>query len=630
MKPTLSTIVSASLLAAACGGKKTPASTSPNGPNAPATSTTASAGESNGAATDDAKLLDEAKAYIRTVDAEFKRLIVISAKADWAKQTDITPAHEEASAKASEELATYLTKAIKDARKFAPVLSKLDADSQRMFHLLKISGQPAPDDAAQAKELAEIMAQMDGIYGKAKVCEGKKCKDLGELSDILAKSRKPADLLKAWQGWHDTAGRAERDRYIRFVELANIGAKGIGFDDVGAMWRSGYDMSPDAFQAETDRLWSQVKPLYDNLHCYTRRKLGKMYGEKVVANKSPIPAHLLGNMWAQSWGNLYPELEPYKGVSQMDVSSALVKQKYDSIKMTKTAEAFFVSLGLTPLPETFWQRSMFDKPKDKEVVCHASAWDVTSDNDLRVKVCLKPNHEDFVTIHHELGHNYYYAYYYKLPVLFQGGANDGFHEAIGDAIALSMTPDYLKQVGLVDKVVKNEKATINQQMHTALEKIAFLPFGLVVDRWRWDVFAGKVKPEQYNEHWWKLRGQYQGVAPAVARAATDFDPGAKYHVPANTPYTRYFLAAILQFQFYKAMCAQAGHTGPLHECSFYGNKAAGDALKKMLAMGSSRPWPEALKALTGKEQMDAGAILEYFAPLQAWLTEQNKGQTCGW
>ena len=362
---------------------------------------------------------------------------------------------------------------------------------------------------------------------------------------------------------------------------------------------------------------------------YTRRKLNQMYGDKVVPKAGLIPSHLLGNMWAQSWDYLYPELEPYKGVAPIDVTPVLAKS-YDAKKMVQMGEAFYTSLGMDPLPATFWERSQLTKPADKNVGCHASAWDVQYNNDLRIKMCINLNQEDLWTIHHELGHDYYFHYYYKLPVLYQGGANDGFHEAIGDTIQLSMTPGYLKEKGLLAKVVKNDKATLNQQMQVALAKIAFLPFGLLVDKWRWDVFSGEVKPDQYNQHWWDLKKQYQGVAPPIARAQADFDPGAKYHVAANVPYMRYFLAAVLQFQFHKALCAKAGYKGPLYECSIYGNKDAGAAYMKMLSLGASKPWQDALFELTGTREMDASPILEYFAPLQGWLTEQNKGQQCGW
>jgi len=373
-------------------------------------------------------------------------------------------------------------------------------------------------DAAGAKVVAakDDKGKADTAQKALTKLEGKYCKDLDALSKVLQKSRKPAELLAAWQGWHDNVGKAIRPLFTRYVELANAGARGVGFKDVAEMWRSGYDMPPDKFEAEVDRLWSQVKPLYNNLHCYARRKLNGIYGDSVVSKTGPIPTHVTGNMWAQAWGYLYKELQPYKGVAPIDVTPVLAK-KYDSKKMVKVAEAFYTSLGMPPLPATFWERSMFDKPKGKDVVCHASAWDVTFSNDLRIKMCIIKNQEDLATIHHELGHDYYFTYYYQLPVLFQNGANDGFHEAIGDTIVLSMTPEYMKTKGLLAKVEKNEKATINQQMDAALEGVAFLPFGLLVDKWRWDVFSGKVKPDEYNKHWWELKLKYQGIVPPLAR-----------------------------------------------------------------------------------------------------------------
>jgi peptidyl-dipeptidase A len=524
----------------------------------------------------------------------------------------------------NEEVLAYTAKAIKDAARFVGL--KLDEQTSRMLYLLRVSSPlSAPSDEKKRAELAAIAAKMEGLYGKGKY----KGQDLLQLSKTLAKSRKYDELLDAWQGWHSIS-REMRPMYQRFVEIANEGAREIKFANLGDQWRSAYDMKPEEFEKETDRLWQQVKPLYDDLHCKVRSELAKTYGADKVPAGKPIPAHLLGNMWAQEWANVYPLVEPYKGQSSLDVESALVAQKYDEVKLVKLGEAFFTSLGLDPLPETFWQRSMFKKPQDREVVCHASAWDVTFDNDLRIKMCVKINEEDLVTVHHELGHNYYFHYYYKLPVLFQQGANDGFHEAIGDALTLSITPGYLKQLNLIKETPKDDKGLINVQMKLALEKIAFLPFGKLIDQWRWDVFSGKTKPADYNKAWWELRRRYQGVDAAVARSESDFDPGAKYHIPANVPYTRYFLARILQFQFHKAMCQAAGDKRPLHECSVYGNKAAGDKLRAMLALGASKPWPVALEAMTGQKQLDAAPLLEYFAPLSKWLKEQNKGQQCGW
>jgi peptidyl-dipeptidase A len=578
------------------------------------------------------KLVAEAQQFVKDAEPKLRKWSVDASLADWANQTDITPEHEAASSKASEVASVETTRMVKDARRFEPILDRLDPDSRRRLLLLKFQATPSPDDPKQATDLAEIGTHMVSLYGKG-VCTtsgGKEqCKDIEYWSKLLQKNRDPAALLAAWRTWHDAVGRSERDLFVKYVDLANAGARAIGFKDVASLWKGNYDMPEDAFAADVDRLWGQVKPLYDQLHCYARRTFRKTYGDKVVPKTGPIPAHLFGNMWAQSWEYLYPELEPYKGVAPIDVTPVLAKT-YDAQKMVRMGEAFYTSLGMDPLPATFWERSQFTKPAGKDVLCHANAWDVQFNDDLRVKMCINLNQEDLWTIHHELGHNYYFQHYYTLPIIYQAGANDGFHEAIGDTIQLSMTPDYLLQKGLIAKVEKNDKAMINRQMRVALEKIAFLPFGLLVDKWRWDVFSGATKPEDYNQHWWDLRKQYQGVSPPVPRASTDFDPGAKMHVAGNISYMRYFLADILEFQFHRALCKKAGFTGPLYECSIYGNKVAGAAYAKMLSLGASKPWQDALYELTGERDMDASAILEYFAPLQAWLEAQNKGETCGW
>jgi peptidyl-dipeptidase A len=575
-----------------------------------------------------AATVQEAQTFLTQVDSDLRRLWTASQRAAWVNQTFITDDTEILSAAGEEASMEYLSRAIKDAQRFTGL--PLSPDLARQLQLLRVaSPQPAPNDPKKRAELAEIITQMTGLYGKGKYCKTEgKCQDLQELSKILSKSRNYDELLDAWKGWHDT-GKQVRGRYERFAELANEGAREIGFSDLGSLWRSSYDMTPEQFEAETDRLWQQVKPLYDDLHCYVRGKLREKYGKDKIGEKAPIPAHLLGNMWAQEWGNIYDVVEPYKGQASLDVDAALKKKKLDPKAMVRIGEDFFVSLGFDKLPATFWERSLFSKPKDREVVCHASAWDVTFNNDLRIKMCIEPTEEDLVTIHHELGHNYYFNEYFKMPILFQSGANDGFHEGIGDTLALSVTPEYLKKLGLLDKVPDNPKAETNYLLKTALEKIAFLPFGKLIDQWRWDVFSGKVKPADYNKAWWALRLKYQGVAAPVARSEADFDPGAKFHVPANTPYTRYFLARIYQFQFHRALCRAAGHKGPLTTCSIYGSKEAGAKLRAMLQMGASKPWPEALKALSGETQADASAILEYYAPLRTWLAEQNKGQTCG-
>jgi peptidyl-dipeptidase A len=567
----------------------------------------------------------EAEKFV--ADAE-KRLFVLSVKfsrADWVKSTFITDDTEAMSADANNDVIAATTELADQSRRFDGL--DLPYDVARKLKLLKLSlTLPAPKDPAERDELTKLAASLEGDYGKGKYCpEGDKgkCLSLGDMEEIMANSRDPEELKKIWLGWHQVSPPYRKD-YVRFVELSNKGAKEMGFKDTGAMWRSKYDMEPDAFSAEMERLWQQVKPLYDSLYTYTRRKLSEKYGKDVVPVDGPIPAHLLGNMWAQQWGNIYPLLKPEgSGDRGYDLTQILKARNTDAKQLVHYGESFFTSLGFDALPQTFWERSMLVKPADHEAVCHASAWDIDYEKDVRLKMCIQVNEEDFTTVHHELGHNYYQMAYAGQPFLYRDSANDGFHEAIGDTMALSVTPPYLKQIGLIDKV-PDQSADIGFLLQRALDKVAFLPFGYLVDQWRWKVFSGEVGPNDYNKAWWDLRLKYQGVAPPAPRSEQDFDAGAKYHVPANTRYARYFLAAILQFQFHRALCREAGFNGPLYQCSIYGNKQAGEKLKQMLAMGLSKPWPEAIKAMTGEDKMDATAIIDYFAPLKQWLDEQNK------
>jgi len=576
---------------------------------------------------------DEAKAFADGAEARLLELWKGSEGAHWTLATDITDEHAAAAAKADEAVMAAMSEIIPAAATFDGV-EGLDADTARKLDLLKRSTTlPAPADAALRAELASIMTKLSGMYGKGKHCtdpaDESTCRDLGALEAVLSESTDPAVQLEAWEAWR-TVSPAMRDDYARFVELGNKGAEEIGYRDLGDLWRSGYDMPSNEVRTEVDRLWGQMKPLYEQLHCYVRAELNEQYGDEVVNPTGPIPAHLLGNMWAQDWSYLYPQLEPYKGHASLDVDKALEEQDWDHLKMVKTSEGFFTSIGLDPMPDTFWERSMFLKPDDREVECHASAWDVEWNDDQRIKMCIRQNYEDLSTIHHELGHNYYNHYYVDQPPLYRNGAHDGFHEAIGDAIVLSMTPGYLEQIGLASDVKSDDKAVINEQMQRALGNVAFLPFGMLVDRWRWDVFDGTIPTAEYNAGWWRLRTELQGIGAPSERGEEHFDPGAKYHIPGNTPYLRYFFAQVLQFQLHQAMCEASGHEGPLHTCSVYGSEAAGEPMRKLLSMGSSKPWPDALEAATGSRQMDATALVSYFGPLQGWLEEQNEGRTCGW
>lgn len=572
--------------------------------------------------------VEEAKAFIEDVEKKLEELGAKSAMASWVQQTYIIYDTEKLAAEADREFSAAVARFAGEAKRFDGLA--LPADVARKFLKLKLAvTAPAPPDPKEQKELSEIGAWLSSEYGKGKYCpEPEKCLTLNDMEDVLRDSRDPAKLLDVWKGWR-TVSPPFKSRYGRLVELSNKGAADLGFKDTGALWRYGYDMKPEEFTAELDRLWDQLRPLYRSLHAYVRARLIEKYGEEVVGKDGLIPAHLLGNMWAQSWDNIYDLVAPAGTVAGPDVTAILQARKTDEKEMVRMGERFFTSLGFDALPQTFWERSLFVKPRDRDVVCHASAWDVENSYDLRIKMCIKINSEDFTTIHHELGHNFYQRAYAKQPYLFRGSANDGFHEALGDTVALSVTPEYLKQLGFIDQVPGPEGDN-GLLMRMALERLAFLPFGLMVDQWRWKVFSGEVKPDGYNKAWWDLVRKYQGVRPPVERTENDFDPGAKYHVPANVPYTRYFLAHVLEFQFYRSLCRDSGYTGPLHRCSFYGDKKAGAKLSKMMEMGASRPWPEALEAATGSKQMDATAVLDYFAPLKAWLDEQNKGRKLGW
>jgi peptidyl-dipeptidase A len=572
---------------------------------------------------------ETADEFVARVNAELADLERELGAAGWVRATYITPDTAILQSLARERYAAWHSRTVEQAASYDG--QQLAPATRRAIELLKLgTSLPAPKDAARRRELTEIATDLTGMYGAGTYCRNDGgCRQLPELEELIAHSRDYGELLDAWQGWR-TIARPMRSRYQRYVELANEGARELGYADLGEMWRAEYDMTPAEFESEAGRLWQQVKPLYDELHCHVRAKLGGVYGIDKVPQDGPIPAHLLGNMWAQEWGFIYDILEPYPGVADLDVDKTLQTRNYSPQEMVRSAENFYVSLGMPRLPDTFWERSMFTKPADRDVVCHASAWGLDGGNDLRIKMCIRQNYEMLRTIYHELGHNYYQRAYRDQPPLFQGGAHGGFHEAIGDTITLSMTPEYLAEVGLVGAAGQSEKAVINRQMQQALDKIAFLPFGKLIDEWRWAVFSGKVLPADYNKAWWEMRTRYQGIAPPVQRTEVDFDPGAKYHIAANVSYTRYFLARILQFQFQRALCEIAGHQGDLQSCSIYGSKAAGAKFYAMLEAGQSVPWQDTLEKLTGTREMDATAIIDYFQPLMGYLKEQNQGRSCGW
>ena len=585
----------------------------------------ANAGQENGPPT-----LQEAKEFLEQAEKDIVELRNYASKVYWVQANFITQDTNALAARAGAQAAKLSTRLANEAKRFNDL--SLPGDMRRKMDGLKRGSDfPAPEKEGAAEDLAKIMTSLEAAYGTGEFEYKGESINLGEASDIIATSRDPKELQTIWEGWRTISPPMKND-YAKMVKIVNEGSRELGYADTGALWRGGYDMDGEAFIKEADRLWGQVKPLYDELHCNTRAALNEKYGDEIQPANAPIRADLLGNMWGQSWGNIYDMVAPEGGGKGVDVTALLKEKGYDQLKMVQTAEKFFTSLGFNPLPDTFYERSLITKPRDREVVCHASAWDLDDMDDIRIKMCTKITGEDFVTVHHELGHSFYQRAYKNQPVFYKDGANDGFHEAIGDMIALSITPEYLVKIGLLDESdLPAEDADLALLMRQAMDKVAFLPFGLLVDQWRWKVFSGEYTPAEYNSGWWELREKYQGLRyPGETRPSDAFDPGAKFHIPGNTPYMRYFLAHILQFQFHKAACDMAGFEGPLHRCSIYENEEVGQRFNAMMEMGASKPWPDALEAFTGTREMDGSAILEYFAPLMTYLKEENKDRTCGW
>jgi peptidyl-dipeptidase A len=578
-------------------------------------------------AADGAASVEDARAFIEEAERELAEISEYAARIFWVQANFITFDTNWLAARVGAETTELAVRLANETKRFAEL--DLPPDLARKMTILRTGiTLPAPSREGAATELSDIATALEVTYSTARVPHRGAELDLPALEQIIDFSRDPEELAEVWDGWHRIAAPMA-PQYARMVEIANEGAVELGFDNLAQMWLSTYEMTPEEMEGEVGRLWSQVEPLYEALHCHVRAELNDHYGAAVQPASGPIRADLLGNMWAQQWGNIYDLVAPEQGAEAIDLTAILEERQFTPRQIVGTAEAFFTSLGLPALPETFWERSLFVQPRDRDVVCHASAWDLDSADDLRIKMCTEINAEDFQTVHHELGHNYYQRAYAEQDYLFREGAHDGFHEAIGDFIALSITPEYLRQIGLID-TVPDASADIGLLLQQALDKIAFLPFAMVVDQWRWGVLRGEVPPARYNERWWELRSQFQGLIPPVERPADAFDPGAKYHIPANVPYLRYFLSFIMQFQFHQAACELAGWEGPLHRCSIFGNEAVGERFAAMLELGASQPWPEALEAFTGTRTMDGAAIIAYFEPLMGYLEQQNAGRTCGW
>ncbi|XP_023569866.1 angiotensin-converting enzyme-like protein Ace3 isoform X2 [Octodon degus] len=475
---------------------------------------------------------------------------------------------------------------------------------------------------------------METTYSLAQVCldEGP-CMPLEpDLEEIMATSRDQKELLWAWEGWRDAVGRQLRPIFWHYVQLSNKAAQLNGYKDMGALWRSKYES--DTLEQDLEQLYQELQPLYLNLHAYVRRALYRYYGPELINLRGPIPAHLLGNMWAQSWDKILDLVLPFPKKPPKDITKIMKSQHWKPEKMFEEADKLLTSLGLLPAPPNFWRKSMLEKPTDgREVECHTSAWDFYTGNDFRIKKCTEVTLEDLLSIFHQMGHIQYFMQYQNLSLIFHEGANPAFEEAVGSVIALSASSQkHLFSTGLISLQRQDSEEEINFLMGIALEKIAFIPFSYLVDVFRWKVFDGTIIKDIYNQEWWNLRLMHQGLCPPVPRTEDDFDPGAKFHVSANVPYMRYFLSLVLQFQFHEALCNASGHVGPLHQCDISNSKVAGKILGGALKLGSSKPWPEVLKELTGQSNVSTNALKAYFKPLLNWLVAENvrQGEILGW
>ncbi|XP_075231984.1 angiotensin-converting enzyme-like isoform X2 [Lycorma delicatula] len=584
----------------------------------------------------------EGKAFMEKYDALSAKMHNKNSIKEWNYQSNITEYNKEEKLKSAVEWGNFVKEYWLKTIQF-PWTSFHDPDLRRQFKLSTILGTAALKED-KYKRWNDLVSTMETTYAKAKICDYKNSSNCElsldpELTHIFASSRDPDELKYYWVEWRKASGKKCRSLYQEYVELSNEASRLNNFTDTADYWID--DFESKEFEEDVQKLWNEVEPLYMELHAYVRRRLREVYGENVVPKKGAIPAHLLGNMWAQDWANIYDITVPYPDKPSLDVTEKLHSQGYTPHKMFKLSEEFYTSLNLSAMPDLFWKNSIIEKPKDRELICHASAWDFYDGKDFRIKMCTTVTMEDLITIHHEMGHIQYYLQYKDLPTIYRTGANSGFHEAVGDTIALSVrTTNHLRKVGLLDSNVEDDpQSDINFLYLSGLEKIAFLPFGYLIDVWRWGVFRGEITPENYNCQWWNLRRRLQGLEPPEHRSEEDFDPAAKYHTVADVPYIRYFVSFIIQFQFHRALCIKSGQfdpanpsAKPLHQCDIYQSVEAGNAFGNMLQMGASKHWSIAMEALTGQTKMDASPLMEYFAPLYQWLKEENKrnGEEVGW
>lgn len=570
--------------------------------------------------------------YLQNLNKAIAKHTNKETEASWNYASNINDENERIKNEVSAEVAKFMKEVSKDIQKFNWRTYE-SPDMRRQFKMLSKLGYAALPES-EYNEYLEVMSTMESNFAKVRVCDfkdEKKC-DLSlepEIEERIRKSRDPKELEYYWRAFYDKAGTPLRATFEKYVELNTKAAKLNNFTSGAELWLDEYE--DPTFEKQLEDIFSEIRPLYLQIHGYVRYRLNKHYGDDIVPPKGPLPMHLLGNMWAQQWSEIAELVSPFPDKPLVDVTQEMVKQGYTPKKMFEMGDDFFTSMGLKKLPTAFWEKSVLEKPTDgRDLICHASAWDFYLVDDVRIKQCTRVTMDQFFTVHHELGHIQYFLQYQHLPFVYRTGANPGFHEAVGDVLSLSVsTPKHLERVNLLKNYKRDDEARINQLFLTALDKIVFLPFAFTMDKYRWALFRGQVPKDQWNCAFWKLRDEYSGIEPPVVRTEKDFDAPAKYHVSADVEYLRYLVSFIIQFQFYKSACIKAGQYDPtnpelpLDNCDIYGSKAAGDALHAMLSLGASKAWPDALEAFNGERTMTGKAIAEYFEPLRVWLEAEN-------
>ncbi|XP_015226730.1 PREDICTED: angiotensin-converting enzyme 2 [Cyprinodon variegatus] len=593
----------------------------------------------------EADVESEAREFLKRFEQNATDKVYQSSLASWNYNTNITQENADKVSEQGRIWSTYYSQMSEESLKY-PIdqIKDLQIKLQLISLQDKGSGALTPDKASR---LNEILNEMSTIYSTATVClpdNPTKCETLEpELEKIMANSKSYSERLHVWEGWRKEVGKRMRPLYEEYVDLKNEASRLNGFEDYGAYWRYNYETLEDdpEFKYTRDQLmedvrsiYKQILPLYKELHAYVRAKLMEVYPE-YTDSEGPLPAHLLGDMWGRFWTNLYNMSIPYREKEDIDVSNTMVEQGWDEMRFFKEAEKFFMSVGLYKMFDNFWNNSMLVKPNDgRDVVCHPTAWDMGNREDFRIKMCTKVNMDDFLTVHHEMGHNQYQMAYRNLSYLLRDGANEGFHEAVGEIMSLSAaTPKHLKSLGLLSESFTYDAETeINFLLKQALTIVATLPFTYMLEEWRWQVLAGNFSKDEWMKRWWEMKRDLVGVAEPVERDETYCDPPALFHVSGDYSFIRYFTRTIYQFQFQKALCKAANHVGDLSSCDITGSTAAGTKLRDMLELGRSQSWTRALKTISGDTRMDATALLDYFQKLYDWLKADNlkNKRTVGW